>query len=169
MRSDARAPSVAPGPLLRLTIAAAAVATAVVVVSATLDSGRSHWAAALVALPLLVAAVVVARVAYPRLLVATAAALGLMLVAIATGGIVALADDAQWSVAAARGVRRRLARRVARRSRPLLPRRARAVRALAGLHHADEAADHVAAAPDRCRRDVRRRRRVARTAGTSSR
>ena len=99
MRSDVKAPSLAPGPLLRLTIAAAAIATAVVVVSATLDSGRGHWAAALVALPLLVAAAVVARIAYPRLFVATAAALGLMLVAVATGGLVALADDGQWAVA----------------------------------------------------------------------
>ena len=61
---------VSPGPLLRLTIAAAAVATAAVVASATLDTGRGHWAAALVALPLLVAAVIIARIAYPRLLVA---------------------------------------------------------------------------------------------------
>jgi protoheme IX farnesyltransferase len=99
MRSEAKAPSIAPGPLLRLTIAAAAIATAVVVVSATLDSGRSHWAAALVALPLLVAAAVIARIAYPRLFLSTATALGLMLVAVATGGLVALADDGQWAVA----------------------------------------------------------------------
>ncbi len=99
MRSDVEAPPIAPGPLLRLTIGAAAIATAVVVVSATLNSGRSHWAAALVALPLLVAAVTMARIAYPRLGVATAAALGLMLAAVATGGLVALADDAQWAVA----------------------------------------------------------------------
>ncbi len=99
MRSEARGPSIAPGPLLRLTIAAAAIATAVVVVSATLDSGRSHWAAALVALPLLVAAAVIAWFAYPRLFLATATALGLMLVAVATGGLVALADDGQWAVA----------------------------------------------------------------------
>lgn len=99
MRSDATAPAVAPGPLLRLTIAAAAAATAVVVVSAALDFGRGHWAAALVALPLLVAAVVVSRIAYPRLLIATATALGLMLVAIATGGLVAWVGDARWAVA----------------------------------------------------------------------
>ena len=97
MRSDAKARVVAPGPVLRLAVAVAAVATAVVVVSATLDSGRGHWAAALVAVPLLVAAVIVARVAYPRLLVATTAALGLMLLAIATGGLVALVDDARWA------------------------------------------------------------------------
>ena len=117
MRSDAEAPAVAPGPFLRLAIAAAAVATAVVVVSATLESGRGHWAAALVALPLLVAAVIIARIAYPRLLAATATALGLMLLAVATGGLVALVDDARWAVGAARRRRRRLARRVARRAR----------------------------------------------------
>ena len=95
MRSDVTAP----GPILRLTIAAAAAATAVVVVSAALDFGRGHWAAALVALPLLVAAVVVAKIAYPRLLAATTTALFLLLVATATGGLVALMDDARWTVA----------------------------------------------------------------------
>jgi protoheme IX farnesyltransferase len=88
----------APGPLLRLAIAGGAAATAVVVASAALELGRGHWGAALVALPLLVAAVVAARMAYPRLLVTTAAALGLLLVAIATGGLVALVDDARWAV-----------------------------------------------------------------------
>jgi protoheme IX farnesyltransferase len=88
----------APGPLLRLAIAGGGAATAVVVTSAALELGRGHWGAALVALPLLVAAVVAARVAYPRLLVTTAAALGLLLVAIATGGLVALVDDARWAV-----------------------------------------------------------------------
>jgi heme o synthase len=93
MRSD-----VAPGPVIRGTIVAAAIATAVVVVSAVMQSGRGHWAAALVALPLLVGAVVIARFAYPRLLWATATALGLMIVAVATGGLVALAEDAAWSI-----------------------------------------------------------------------
>ena len=87
-----------PGPILRLAIAAAATATAVVVVGAALGFGRGHWAAALVVLPLLVAAVVAAMIAYPRLLVATATAVGLLLVAIATGGLVALVDDARWAV-----------------------------------------------------------------------
>jgi protoheme IX farnesyltransferase len=96
MRSES---AVAPGPFLRGTIFAAAAATAVVVVSATLQSGKGHWAAALVALPLLVGAVIIARLAYPRLLVATATALGLMIAAVATGGLVALFDDASWSVA----------------------------------------------------------------------
>ncbi len=94
MRSDVRAP----GPLLRLMIAAAAAATAAIVVSATLELGRGHWAATLVALPLLVAAVVVAWAAYPRLLAVTVAALSLLGAAIATGGLVALANDAPWAV-----------------------------------------------------------------------
>jgi heme o synthase len=94
MHSD----GVAPGPLLRLAIAGGAAATAVVVASAALELGRGHWGAALVALPLVVAAVVAARVVYPRLLATTAAALGFLLVAIATGGLVALVDDARWAV-----------------------------------------------------------------------
>ena len=97
MRSDVNVPAAAPGPVLRGTIAAAAVATAVVVVSAALEAAHGHWAAALVALPLLVAAVVIARVSYPRLLAATASALGLMLVAVATGGLVALVDE-RWAI-----------------------------------------------------------------------
>ncbi len=88
----------APGPLLRLAIVAGAVAAAAVVVSAALDLGRAHWGAALVALPFLAAATVAARVAYPRLLAPTLAALALMLAAIATGGIVAWADEARWTV-----------------------------------------------------------------------
>ncbi|RDI75671.1 protoheme IX farnesyltransferase [Gaiella occulta] len=91
-------PSAAPGPLLRLTIAGGAAATAVVVTSAALEFGRGHWEAALVALPLLVAAAVGAKVAYPRLLASTSTAVGLMLAAIATGGIVGWAGDARWAV-----------------------------------------------------------------------
>jgi len=74
------------------------VSTLVVVVSAALGSERGHWGAALVALPLLIAAAVVARLEYPRLLPATGAALALMLGAIATGGLVAV-TDARWAVA----------------------------------------------------------------------
>jgi protoheme IX farnesyltransferase len=88
----------APGPLLRLTILAAAAASALVVVSAALDLGRGHWAAALVALPLLVAVLVAAIVSYRRLVVPAAAAVALMLAAIGTGGLVAWID-ASWSVA----------------------------------------------------------------------
>ncbi len=87
----------APGPFLRGAIIAAAVTTALIVVSATIDSGRGHWAAALVAVPLLVAAVVIGRLAYPRLLPATAAALAFLLIAIGTGGLVAWSDSADWA------------------------------------------------------------------------
>ena len=99
MLFSARIEGIAPGPFLRGTIVAAAFATGIVVASATIDSGRGHWAAALVALPLLVAAVIIARIAYPRLLAATATALVLMLAAIASGGLIALFDDATWTVA----------------------------------------------------------------------
>ncbi|WP_411276739.1 heme o synthase [Gaiella sp.] len=92
MRSDSAA-----GPFLRGAIMAAAIATAAVVISATIDSGRGHWAAALVAVPLLVAAVAVARLAYPRLLPATISALAFLLVAIASGGLVAWSDGAAWA------------------------------------------------------------------------
>jgi len=98
MRSELSVPGAAPGPVLRGTITAAAVATASVVASATLPSSHGHWAAALVALPLLVGAAVIARIAYPRLLVATTTALALMLTAVATGGLVAVSDRG-WTVA----------------------------------------------------------------------
>ena len=99
MLSRARTDGIAPGPFLRGTIVTAAIATGVVVTSASIDSGRGHWAAALVALPLLVATVIIAWIAYPRLVAATATALGLMLAAIASGGLIALVDDAPWTVA----------------------------------------------------------------------
>ncbi|HEY7179395.1 MAG TPA: heme o synthase [Gaiella sp.] len=88
----------APGPLLQATVAAAAAAAALVVASAALELGEAHWAAALVALPLLGAVLVAALVAYGRLVAPAAAALGLMLLAIASGGLVALADGASWAV-----------------------------------------------------------------------
>jgi len=98
MARPLRALAPAPGPLLRLAIVAGAVATGTVVVSAALDLGRAHWGAALVALPFLAAAAVAARIAYPRLLAPALAALALMVVAIATGGVVAWADEARWAV-----------------------------------------------------------------------
>ncbi len=88
----------APGPLLRLATLAAALAAGLVVASAALELGRAHWGAALVALPLLVCVLVAALVAYPRLVAPAATAVALMLVAIGTGGLVAWADDAAWSV-----------------------------------------------------------------------
>ena len=98
MLADGFDHDVAPGPLLKFAIAASAVATGVVVVSATLTSDKGHWGAALVSLPFLVAAVVLARVAYRQLIVVTTTALAFMLLAIATGGLVAWADDASWSM-----------------------------------------------------------------------
>ena len=91
--------SPAPGPLVRWTIAAGAAATAVAVTSAALDLGRGHWGAAIVALPLLVAAAVIAKLAYPTLLAPTATAVVLLLAAIATGGLVGWTGDARWAVA----------------------------------------------------------------------
>ena len=70
------------------------------------------------------AAVIIARIAYPRLLAPPSTALGSWSLAVATGGLVAVANDARWAiavhVAAAGGVPRCLARR----ARALLPRRA---------------------------------------------
>ena len=119
----------APGPLLRAATTAAVLAAGIVVASAALDLGEAHWAATLVALPLLVAVLVAARVAYPRLVVPASAALGLMLLAIATGGLVAWADDAGWAVAPRRR-RRWCPRRVARHARRVVPRGDAAVRPL---------------------------------------
>lgn len=93
-----RSESLAPGPFLRLITLAAAVATGAVVASAALDLGRAHWGAALVALPLLVAVLVTALWAYPRLVAPAVLAVAAMLGAVATGGIVAWADSARWAV-----------------------------------------------------------------------
>ena len=93
MRSDG-----APGPLLRLAVVVAAVATGAGVTSAALELGRAHWGAALVALPLLVCVLVAAILAYPRLVRPAALALVLMLAAIASGGLVAWTNDATWSI-----------------------------------------------------------------------
>jgi protoheme IX farnesyltransferase len=87
----------APGPLLRLTALAAAAAAAAVVAGAALELGTTHWGVALVALPLLVAVAVAARIAYPRLQTPALAALGLMLAAIATGGLLAASGGARWA------------------------------------------------------------------------
>ena len=70
-----RAARVTPGVLFRLSAVASAVAVGLVVVSAVLELGTAHWGIALVALPLLVANVVLARLAYPALLRRTLAAL----------------------------------------------------------------------------------------------
>ncbi|MBA3433355.1 MAG: protoheme IX farnesyltransferase [Actinobacteria bacterium] len=87
------------GLLLRLTAVGGAVATGLVVASAVLELGTAHWGIAGVALPLLAADAVVARLAYPRLFVRAVVALGLLLVAIALGGVVAWSGSASWAVA----------------------------------------------------------------------
>jgi len=90
--------------MFRVTAVASAVAVSLVVVSAVVELGTAHWGLALVALPLLVANVVVARIAYPALLVRATGALVALLVAIGLGGVVAWSDDAAWAVALHVGV-----------------------------------------------------------------
>jgi protoheme IX farnesyltransferase len=77
---------------------ASAVAVGLVVVSAVLELGTTHWGIALIALPLLVANVVLARLAYPALERRAVVALVALLVAIALGGVVAWSGDATWAV-----------------------------------------------------------------------
>ena len=90
---------VATGVLFRVSAAASAVAVGLVVVSAALELGTTHWGVALVALPLLVANVVLARLAYSASRRLTLLALVTFLVAIALGGVVAWSGDASWAVA----------------------------------------------------------------------
>jgi protoheme IX farnesyltransferase len=87
-----------PGSWLRLLAAAAAFATAVVVVTG--EWAGSHEASVLGALALLVAVWLSARLAHPddRALVrASGVALGLFVVQVAIGGVVALAGDPGWA------------------------------------------------------------------------
>src|SRR5262249_61922345 len=86
MKTDAAA---TPGVLLRLTAAGGAAATGAVVASAALGLTNAHWGIAGVALPLLAATTILARLAYPALLVRAASALFLLLRAIAVGRVVA--------------------------------------------------------------------------------
>ena len=100
---------VTPGVLFRISTLASAVAVGLALASAVLELGRSHWGIALVALPLLVANLLLARLAYPALMPRSAAALVALLVAIALGGVVAWSGDATWAVVlhvAAAAVRR---------------------------------------------------------------
>jgi protoheme IX farnesyltransferase len=91
---------VEPGAVFRACTLAGATAVGLVVVSAVLELGTTHWGIALVALPLLAANAVLAWLAYPALLVRTIAALVAFLVAIALGGVVAWSGDATWATAA---------------------------------------------------------------------
>jgi heme o synthase len=97
--SELREARVTPGVLFRLSAAASAVAVGLVVVSAVLELGAAHWGVALVALPLLVGNVLLARLAYSSSLRLTIAALAAFLVAIALGGVVAWSGDAAWAAA----------------------------------------------------------------------
>ena len=90
---------VTPGVLFRASAVASAVAVGLVVVSAVLELGTTHWGIALVALPLLVANVVLARLAYSASGRLTVLALGSFVVAIALGGVVAWRSDATWAAA----------------------------------------------------------------------
>jgi protoheme IX farnesyltransferase len=96
--SEPRATRVSPGALFRLSAVAGSVAVGLVVVSAVLELRATHWGIALVALALLVANVLLARLAYPALLWRTVATLGALLAAIGLGGVVAGSGDATWAV-----------------------------------------------------------------------
>jgi protoheme IX farnesyltransferase len=82
--------------LLRLSVLAGAVAVGLVVASAVLEVGATHWSIAAVALPLLAANAIVAAMAYPELFGRALTALALLLVAIALGGLVAWSGGATW-------------------------------------------------------------------------
>jgi protoheme IX farnesyltransferase len=86
-----------PGALYRLSAAAGAIAVGLVVVSAVLELGATHWGLAAVALPLLVANAIVARFAYPGLFRRSLAAIALLVLAIALGGVVAWSGGAAWA------------------------------------------------------------------------
>ena len=88
-----------PSPWLRLLALGAAAATALVV--ATGEHALTHDAAVLVALALLVATFLAARLGRPDrrdLVLGAGAALALFVVQIGLGGVVALADGAGWTV-----------------------------------------------------------------------
>jgi protoheme IX farnesyltransferase len=87
-----------PGPLLRLAAIGGAAASAVVVATAALSLGDAHRGVALVALPLLLGVAVTARLAYPQLLPAAAAAALSMLGAVGSGGLVAASGRATWAI-----------------------------------------------------------------------
>ena len=70
-----------------------------VVVSAVLELGAPHWGLATIALPLLVANAIIARMAYPELFVRALATVALFLLAIALGGVVAWSGTAEWAIA----------------------------------------------------------------------
>jgi protoheme IX farnesyltransferase len=96
--SEHSSEGLAPGLLLRLSAIGGAAAAGVVVASAVLELGAAHWGVAAVALPLLAAVAILARLAYPAFLGRAIAAVVLLLVAIALGGVVAWSGSASWAV-----------------------------------------------------------------------
>jgi protoheme IX farnesyltransferase len=98
-RARHASPLQTPSLWLRLSALGAAHATGLVVVSAVLELGPAHWGIAGIALPFLVADVVLARLAHPALLARSVAALTLFVAAIALGGVVAWSGSASWAVA----------------------------------------------------------------------
>ena len=86
-----------PGALFRLSATTGAVAVGLVVASAVLELGAAHWGLAAIALPLLVANAIVARWAYPELFLRSVAAVALLSLAIALGGVVAWSNAATWA------------------------------------------------------------------------
>jgi heme o synthase len=87
----------APGAWLRLAAIGGAFATALAVASGALHLGLAHRLLVATAVPFLVALVIAARLAYPRLLRPAAVALGLVLVDSALGGVVAATGHAGWA------------------------------------------------------------------------
>ena len=88
-----------PGAVFRLSAGGAAAAVGVVVTSAVLDLGTTHWGAAAIALPLLIANALVAWLAYRQLFVRSVASAVALGVAIALGGVVARSGEATWAIA----------------------------------------------------------------------
>lgn len=91
------APESAPGAWLRLAALGAAAATALVVVSGALGLDVPHKTMGVLAAPLLVAVVLAAWGAHPRLLRISSIALGLFGLESAIGGIVAVGGNMAWA------------------------------------------------------------------------
>jgi heme o synthase len=87
-----------PGPWLRLTALAGAVATALVCAVAALHLDVAHRALAAAALPPLLAVALAARVSHPRLRLPAYTALGLFLTEVAAGGLAVATGRPGWAV-----------------------------------------------------------------------
>ena len=99
MENESQPRSPAPGTFFRLSAAAGAAAVGLVVASAVLDLGTTHWGVTAVALPLLLANAITAYFAYPALLGRTVATAAAFVASVALGGVVARSGDATWAVA----------------------------------------------------------------------